>query len=118
MRQKIHHLTPVPKPRMTRRDRWAKRPCVLRYFAFRDKVKELGIEIPEGGGHVLFYMPMPKSWSNKKKCKMDTMAHQQKPDIDNLIKGLLDAVYKEDSVVHDIRATKRWAKVGGIGVRL
>lgn len=36
-------LTPVPKPRMTKSDAWRKRPCVMRYWAFKDKVRELGI---------------------------------------------------------------------------
>ena len=30
--------TPVPKPRMTRRDRWKPRQCVTRYWAWKDAV--------------------------------------------------------------------------------
>ena len=33
-------VTPIGKPRMTQRDRWAKRDCVLRYYAFKDSIKE------------------------------------------------------------------------------
>ena len=29
------------KPRMTQRDKWKKRPCVLRYHAFRDKMRHV-----------------------------------------------------------------------------
>jgi len=38
--------------------------------------------------------------------------HQQKPDIDNLVKSLLDAVLDDDSSVYEIRAVKFWGEVG------
>ena len=28
-------ITPVSKPRMTRADTWKKRPCVLKYWAYK-----------------------------------------------------------------------------------
>lgn len=42
--------------------------------------------------------------------------HEQKPDIDNLVKGLLDALLKEDKGVHTIIASKSWAEHGSITV--
>ncbi len=33
------HIEPMGAPRMTQRDRWAKRPCVLRYHAFKDVLR-------------------------------------------------------------------------------
>jgi len=59
---------------------------------------------------------MPKSWSKKKKAEMLGQPHQQKPDIDNLLKALMDAVLPEDSHIYDIRATKYWGNVGGIDI--
>lgn len=35
----VFDICPLPKPRMTQRDRWAKRPAVLRYRAFCDEVR-------------------------------------------------------------------------------
>ena len=58
-----YDITPVPAPRMTRSDRWKKRPCVLRYFAFRDEVKAHKISVEPFGAHVKFYMPMPNRTS-------------------------------------------------------
>jgi len=42
--------------------------------------------------------------------------HQSKPDIDNFLKGLLDAVFEDDSAVWSIWAEKRWRDTPGIYV--
>ena len=111
-----YDITPVPKPRMTQKDKWAKRPPVLRYFAFKDEVKRLDITVNESGDHVTFTLPMPKSWNRKKMMKMDGKPHQQKPDVDNLTKALLDSIYEDDAGVWDIRTTKVWGALGKITI--
>lgn len=88
----------------------------MRYRAFKDQVRADRIQVPESGVHVIFRIRMPKSWSKKKKLSMDKQPHQQTPDVDNLLKALLDAVYGEDCVVWDIRGTKYWADKGSITV--
>jgi Holliday junction resolvase RusA-like endonuclease len=57
---------------------------------------------------------MPKSWSKKKKAQMLHSHHKQKPDIDNLLKGLMDALLEEDSHVHMVFTRKIWAEAGSI----
>ena len=107
------HTLPVPKPRMTRADRWKKRPCVLRYYAFRDYIHKILTESgfrPGDAFRMDFYIPMPKSWSKKKKEEMKGNPHQQKPDIDNYEKGLLDALFTDDSKVWKVHKTKTWAE--------
>lgn len=106
-------ITPVAKPRMTRQDKWAQRPCVLRYRQFCDEVRLHGIDLGETVS-VVFWLPMPPSWSKKRKQEMDGKPHQQKPDVDNMCKSLLDAVFHDDSHVWQIRAEKRWSYEGGI----
>lgn len=59
-------------------------------------------------------MPMPKSWSAKKRELMDGMPHQQRPDVDNILKSLMDALCEDDSYIYDVRATKRWGQTGRI----
>lgn len=113
-----YDVTPVPKPRMTKRDRWAKRPAVVRYWAFCDAIRSAGCTLPEAGAHVVFHLPMPKSWSKKKKLAMLGQPHQQRPDWDNLAKALQDAVLKEDSAVWNMQVTKRWAERGSIEVEI
>ena len=112
---KEYAITPVAKPRQTRSDKWKQRPAVMRYRAFADKVRAAGLKIGETL-NVVFYMPMPKSWSKRKREKMRCEPHQQKPDIDNLVKALLDAVLDDDSHVYEIRAVKFWDEVGSFTI--
>ncbi|WP_288365609.1 RusA family crossover junction endodeoxyribonuclease [uncultured Marinobacter sp.] len=107
-------ITPVAKPRMTRKDKFAKRPATAKYWAFKDECRLRKISVPESGAHITFILPMPKSWSAKKRAEMDGQPHQQKPDKDNLEKALLDAVYDEDCKVWDSRVTKVWGEEGAI----
>lgn len=112
---KVYPITPVPAPRMTQSDRWKKRPCVMRYWAFRDEVRAHGIEI-ENGSHIVFILPMPESWSQKKRDAMMYKAHTQRGDLDNFLKGIFDAVFEEDCHINDIRASKLWGDVGEIRI--
>lgn len=114
--QKVYLINPVAKPRMTQRDVWMKRPCVMKYRSFCDQVRDLKIYLPECGYHVTFILPMPKSWSKKKKIEMAGKPHQQVPDKDNLEKALLDALFQDDSHIWDGRVTKIWGVKGGIVV--
>ena len=107
-------IDPVPKPRQTRRDKWAKRPCVMRYRAFADELRLRVGSIDLNGYSLTFGLPMPKSWSKKKKLEMEGTAHKNRPDIDNLAKSVLDALYCEDSHIHDIALKKVWATNGFI----
>ena len=112
----LYNITPVPKPRMTQRDRWKKRDCVLRYHAFKDRCRAYNVDVQDSGCHVIFHMPMPKSWSKKKRAKMNGQPHKQKPDVDNLLKALLDACKKEDCTVWRVAIEKRWSEAGAIEI--
>jgi len=103
---------------MTVSDKWKKRPSVLRYRAFRDEVKLKGVKLYESGMHITFVMPMANSWSEKKKAAHDGMPHRQKPDFDNLAKALFDAVYEDDSHIHDVRISKVWGRSGKIIIEI
>lgn len=110
-------VTPVSKPRMTRSDRWKKRACTTKYWNFKDRLKELNFELPESGAHVIFHLPMPNSWSKKKKVEMSGKPHQSTPDCDNMLKAIMDAVYENDCTVWDVRISKYWADKGMIVVK-
>ena len=113
-------IEPVPKPRMTSSDRWNKRPCVQRYWAYKHKIKHKlpkNFKMPECRYHLIFYIPMPKSWSGTKRAEMMYMPHQQTPDKDNLEKAFLDAVCEEDKHVWDGRVSKYWGEEGFIVLR-
>lgn len=114
MKLSVYNITPVTKPRMTRSDKWKKRPDVLKYRAYKDEIREMGVTLPESRYHVIFVMPMPKSWPKYKKAEMYKKPHQQIPDKDNLEKALLDALFTNDSHIWDGRVSKIWGKTGAI----
>lgn len=107
-----HLLEPVPAPRMTKSSRWSLEPGVLRYKAFCKEVRRRGIVLPVPFA-VQFFLPMPKSLDAS--C-MEGVPHQTKPDADNLLKGLIDAVYWRkqggDSHVHSFVVGKFYSIEG------
>jgi Holliday junction resolvase RusA-like endonuclease len=108
-----YQITPTPKPRMTQRDKWCERPSVMKYRSFSDLVKLHKIDVNDRT-IVQFIIPMPSSWSRKKKEANNGELHKKRPDIDNLIKALLDSIYKDDSHISAIYAIKKWGYIGKI----
>lgn len=107
----VFELLPMGKPRMTQRDKWAQRDVVLRYYTFKDELRrqarEQGytVQVPL---KINFYLPMPPSWSKKKRERLADTPHEQKPDADNLVKAFLDALLEDDSKIWDIHVRKFW----------
>lgn len=110
-------VNPVAKPRMTRSDAWKGRKAVQKYWKFKDELRRLAeeqrFELPDAY-EILFYIKMPESWSEKKKKEMEGGCHQQKPDLDNLVKAVNDCLKEKDQTVYDIRAIKKWGYIGYI----
>lgn len=110
-------IEPVPKPRMVKSDRWRGRPAVTRYWAFCDELRlKWGRRDVPDRMVLKFSITMPKSWSAKKRLEMGGKPHQQRPDIDNLLKSFLDALCEDDSYIYDVRVEKYWAEQGSIEV--
>lgn len=112
-------ITPMPKPRMTRADAWKKRPVVQKYWAYKDELCLWCNEKDLTLGKTLivqFDLPMPKSWSKKKKAEMLGQTHEARPDTDNLMKALKDCLLTEDSQVHTELGRKRWSDHGAIRI--
>ena len=116
---------PPGKPRMTRRDRWARRPAVLSYRAWADRARLAAAEAlgelmkarqPPGTVRAVAYFAMPASWRPKLRAEMVGKPHRVKPDSDNVAKALLDALTDRDQVIHEIHILKRWDD--GAGPRL
>jgi Holliday junction resolvase RusA-like endonuclease len=112
-------IDPMAKPRMTRSDKWNQRDCVMRYWQFKDRLEALfgDRELPETF-HVVFTVPMPASWSEKRKVMFDGKPHQVRPDTSNYLKAFEDCLMEEDSSLWDIRSTKIWGRKGSIQVRI
>ena len=111
-------MVPMSKPRQTRSDVWRKRHVILRWRAWADEIR-LACQYEEfipGNELVMeFYIPMPQSWSQKKRAKFVGEPHtQNRLDIDNLAKAVMDALIKDDGCVHYLKAKKFWSEEGMI----
>ena len=124
----LFDIIPMGAVRMTISDKWKTNPnhvdpkkrqrkAVCQYFNFKNVLTIQAIQMGYKLGKCLeavYFIPMPDSWSNKKKEKMNGMPHESKPDTDNITKGVKDALKKDDSDVWWEKAEKRWAFKGSI----
>lgn len=111
-------INPIGAPRQTQRDRWKKRPVVLKYHAYRDVVRLFANQAQYTISGILkieFHIEVPKSKSGKQKQYMYGRPHDQKPDIDNLVKAFMDC-FGEDKTIYQLQAVKRWSEKGFIRV--
>lgn len=121
-------LIPMGAVRMTKRDRIFTNPnhadpkkrqrkVVMQYFAYKSALfvlaKQMKFELNEVLD-ALYLIPMPDSWSEKKKQRMNGLPCKVKPDTDNITKGIKDALKKNDSDIWWEKAEKRWAYNGSI----
>tara|TARA_Y100000310_G_C20613032_1_gene779039 strand:+ start:117 stop:566 length:450 start_codon:yes stop_codon:yes gene_type:complete len=115
---------PISKPRMTQRDKWAKRPCVLQYWAWaqacweavaKEKIPEAleesmvnGMAIPTIVS-ITAVFGFPASYSKSKRLMLAGQPHLLKPDVDNIEKAVIDALFRKgDSHVWATHASKVW----------
>jgi Holliday junction resolvase RusA-like endonuclease len=113
---------------MTQSDKWKTNPnhpdprkrqrtCVTNYFHFKTilllQAKEMDFTLGKTLD-ALYLIPMPNSWSEKKKKRMNGLPCEVKPDTDNITKGIKDTFCKNDSNVWYEKAEKRWAYKGSI----
>jgi Holliday junction resolvase RusA-like endonuclease len=104
-----YEVAPTAKVRQTQSDRWKKRPCVMRYREFADRLRELGCQLKDNDA-VCFYIEMPASWSKYKKSQMEGKQHRQRPDLDNLVGGLMDAIMPDsDSHISMLSSIRPYA---------
>lgn len=112
-----YEVAPTAKVRQTQSDKWKKRPCVMRYRAFADRLRALGCVLKDNDA-VAFHMEMPASWSHRKRAQMEGKPHRQRPDLDNLVGGLMDAIMPDSdshiSMLSSIR--KVWARTPAIEI--
>lgn len=114
-------VEPIGKPRMTQRDKWMKRPAVMRYRAFCDELRLKFKEKIKNQNFteisIVFYIKPPKSWSRKKVEQNLGKPHKQKPDIDNMLKAVLDALLVDgDEMVWKVCAFKLWSEKSGMSI--
>ncbi len=95
---------------MTQRDKWQRRPVVMRYRAFKDLLRAACVGHPVRPLEVSWraYLPIPKSYSKAKRAALMGQPHRAKPDRDNIDKAILDALFPDDFVVAEGHIFKVW----------
>lgn len=114
----IYYGEPMGKPRMTRQDVWKKRKCVVQFRAYADKLRHACNGVDQKASSVSWnaFFNITASWPDKKKRAMAGQPHRQKPDRDNIDKGILDALFKSDCGIAMGSIAKFWDD--GLGARL
>jgi len=104
---------PVGAPRMTVRDKWKKRPCVMRYREWKDLARRCAGVLPEANQILSLswtaYFEPAASWSRKRRLSAIGTIHRAKPDRDNIDKAVLDSLFKEDSGIGVGSIAKYWS---------
>lgn len=127
MRQKyILEITPQTHVRATQNDRMyfripreKLRPAGLKRLLRLEKyndyklslaglVKQQKFDFPNFGASIKFFIPVPKTWSLKKKRQMHLRFHMSRPDIDNLCKSFFDSLFTEDKHIAHYECSKFW----------
>ena len=107
---KTVYIIPIGKPRATQRDKWSPSPAVQRYRAWADLFRAKLGSYPRDpvGVSWVAYLPIPPSWSKKKKAEMSGGYHRSTPDRDNIDKAILDSMFKRDEGVAFGIINKYW----------
>lgn len=96
-------LRPAGLARLLRLERYNQYKIDLSALA-----KQIRFTPPEQGGHLSFYIPVPRTWKKYKKEQHHLQLHQSTPDWDNLAKAFFDSLLHQDKGIADIRVTKKW----------
>lgn len=96
-------LRPAGLARLLRLERYNQYKIDLSALA-----KQIRFTPPEQGGHLSFYIPVPRTWKKYKKEQYHLQLHQSTPDWDNLAKAFFDSLLHQDKGIADIRVTKKW----------
>lgn len=100
---------------MTQRDKWSPSKAASNYYRYSDELRLLANAAGFTLGkqvEVMFLVPMPESWSAKKKQQLDGTSHEQMPDDDNYLKAFCDALKENDCDIWNMHAVKFWVKSG------
>lgn len=107
-------ITPVAKPRMTKSDRWKKRPATTKYWNFKAELAQACNEAGYVQGMTLYVtigIQMPKSWKKSRRIEMLSKPHDQKPDWDNYAKAICDCLMPDgDEKIHTGCVNKVWSE--------
>lgn len=106
-----------PRPRFRNTGRYVQTYMPASYTKHKDFIREQMPNVLLNGNlkvTLSFYFKVPKRWSNRKKLLAIGQYKRTKPDIDNLIKTVLDAandhLWKDDNQIVEIHSFKQYAE--------
>lgn len=106
-----------PRPRFRNTGRYVQTYMPASYTKHKGFIREQMPNVLLNGNlkvTLSFYFKVPKSWSNRKKLLAIGQYKRTKPDIDNLIKTVLDAandhLWKDDNQIVEIHSFKQYAE--------
>jgi Holliday junction resolvase RusA-like endonuclease len=120
---------PKARPKFARRGNFVHTYTPAKSAAYEKHVVDCAMESLRKQGIISFFdgplevdllvlMPVPKSWSMKKKESVffDEVMPTSKPDLDNFVKAICDAcnriVWRDDSQIVKMSARKRYCVLG------
>ena len=109
-------IHPKPAPRLTYQGKHTNNAKA--YYKYKEAInlycKSKGFVLSDRIS-ITFYMPIPKSVTKKERAERLGHPHQFKPDLDNLIKAVKDALCEEDSSIYYYeKMEKIWSLEGKI----
>jgi len=108
-------IQPKPAPRITHQGRFTK--SAKAYYSYKDYLKlfcNANDFIISEKVKITFFIPIGKSISKKETALRLGKPHKQRPDLDNLVKGIWDALATEDGFIHTLQCSKVWSLEGKI----
>lgn len=102
---------------MTQRDRWQERKPVKKYRDWCDAAREAAglrklqkMDASAFYGVIVFaHFRIPKSYTKKRRVEIAGKMHCKKPDADNVIKAICDALFENDERIAMMQCYKYWA---------
>jgi Holliday junction resolvase RusA-like endonuclease len=113
----VIYCTPLGKPRMTQRDKWQSRPCVLRYRVWCDLLR---LKVLKRTQKLTLHRPIAltiRAYFDPGR-QHRTGPHTLKPDSDNVAKACCDALFQNDEMVYKLTIQKLWCDGGSPRVEL
>jgi len=110
----VEHYEITPMPAL----RWGPEkftPRAKRYASYLNDLRKIRFRLPQPFYHAVFILPIPKSWSKKKKFETCYTDHRSRPDRDNLDKAVGDII-PEDMHIARGYPSKIWGPFGCIVV--
>ena len=114
----IDDITPMGAVRVNRRTIYKPGSPAARYAAYKEELRlkwmaQTKEVLPPRDLAITFHLPMPESWSAKKKIARAGTAHTSRPDVDNILKGVMDSLCREDKYIWDVHIIKLWSPTSG-----